>query len=106
MIDSFGKFTINKEEGFPEITSPKIAENEFSVGLPDPSWDYAAIWEALQNAKEEIEGLLEALAQLENATHQADAEIIISASAVKDMMDKISKIAERSSYKPGGDRFD
>lgn len=40
--------------------------------IPDPSWDYAAIWQEIHLAKDQLEDLLTAMAEIENATPESD----------------------------------
>lgn len=43
--------------------------------LPDPSWDYAELWRHAQDAKAEIEKLIEFMASVEDASPESDKKI-------------------------------
>lgn len=43
--------------------------------LPDPEWDYAELWKHAQDAKSEIEKLIQYMASVEDATVETDKEI-------------------------------
>ncbi len=43
--------------------------------LPDPEWDYAELWRHAQDAKSEIEKLIEYMASIEDATPESDNKI-------------------------------
>lgn len=45
--------------------------------LPDPEWDYAELWRHAQDAKSEIEKLIEFMTSIENASSDSDKEIRI-----------------------------
>jgi hypothetical protein len=43
--------------------------------LPDPSWDYAQIYNQCQKACSELKFLLELMSKIEDATPESDAQI-------------------------------
>ncbi len=43
--------------------------------IPDPAWDYALLWEKLQQFKFNFEKLLEDIAEIEEASDLSDREI-------------------------------
>lgn len=47
--------------------------------LPDPSWDYAELWKHAQDAKSEIEKLIEFMNTVEDATVESDKKIQVYA---------------------------
>lgn len=40
---------------------------------PDPSWDYAQIWDYLEQMKDRVEQTVDAMADIEDATTTSDA---------------------------------
>lgn len=43
--------------------------------IPDPAWDYASLWEKLQQFKSNFDKLLEDIADIEESTDLSDREI-------------------------------
>ena len=43
--------------------------------LPDPSWDYAEPWKHAQDARAEIEKLIQYMASIEDASPESDTKI-------------------------------
>jgi hypothetical protein len=44
--------------------------------IPDPAWEYAQIWENLQQTKSKFDNLLQYMAEIENADDLTDSEIV------------------------------
>lgn len=52
---------------------------------PDPSWDYAGIWHQVQAAQSEIEELLAAMADVEDANRESDR-------LIEESLEKVQKL--------------
>ena len=49
---------------------------QFNYPVPDPAWDYTAVYDQLYRAKFDIERLIAQISQVEDATGETDAAAI------------------------------
>lgn len=62
-----------------------MAQTQEKIGsypLPDPAWDYAALWDFLHKAQGELGNLIKYTAQIEEATPETDRAIGIQLEAI------------------------
>lgn len=58
---------------------------KFEIGsypLPDPTWDYATLWDWLHKANNDLKSLIQYTAQIEEATPETDKAIGIQLEAI------------------------